>query len=71
MALITISGYPCSGKTTRAVQIQDWLQSFLKDPTYHGPLMNVFVLSDDHLNLDRAVYDGMSWCLEQLVLLSI
>ena len=60
MALITISGYPCSGKTTRAAQIQHLLLQFLKDPAYDGPLMKVEILSDDHLNLSRTVYDRRS-----------
>ena len=62
MALITISGYPCSGKTTRALQIKHLLVDFLKDPTYNGPLRSVELISDDHLNLNRAVYDRRSCC---------
>jgi len=57
MALITISGYPCSGKTTRALQIKHFLVDFLKDPAYNGPLRNVELISDDRLNFNRTVYD--------------
>lgn len=57
MALITISGYPCSGKTTRAAQLNESFEQYLKDPSYHGPLTKVMVLSDDHLNLGRHVYN--------------
>jgi protein KTI12 len=56
MALITISGYPCSGKSTRAAQIRDSLEHCLNDSSYGGPLTKVVVLSD--VNLDRTVYDG-------------
>lgn len=58
MALITISGYPCSGKTTRAAQLNESFEQYLKDPSYHGPFTKVMVLSDDHLNLGRHVYNG-------------
>lgn len=60
MALITISGYPCSGKTKRAEQIKILLEQHLKDPSYKGPLCKVISLSDDTLNLKRASYDGES-----------
>jgi hypothetical protein len=58
MALITISGYPSSGKTTRALQIKADLEKRLQDPTYSGPQLKVTLLSDDILNIDRSVYDG-------------
>ncbi|KZT10755.1 chromatin associated protein KTI12, partial [Laetiporus sulphureus 93-53] len=59
MALITISGYPSSGKTRRAEQIKAHLQARLQDPNYAGPRLKVSVLSDDELNIERHVYsDG-------------
>ena len=58
MALITITGYPCSGKSRRAQQLREYLESKLGDPEYHGPTLKVGVLSDDNLNLSRSVYDG-------------
>lgn len=56
MAMITISGYPCSGKTTRANQIKDdiILQQSL-NPS--GPSLKVVIVSDDILNIPRSVYD--------------
>ncbi|KAG6813637.1 hypothetical protein H0H92_008873 [Tricholoma furcatifolium] len=57
MALVTISGYPCSGKSRRAKQICASLQSFLEDANYQGTISKVTVLSDDVLNLDRSCYD--------------
>ena len=67
MALITISGYPCSGKSQRAVQIKQHLEARLADPSYNGPTLSVVVLSDDNLNIDRSAYNGV-WsrtrCLE-------
>ena len=58
MALITISGYPCSGKSTRAEQLRQHLEERLQDPSYAGPQLKVVVLSDDTLNLSRDVYNG-------------
>ncbi|KAG2119327.1 chromatin associated protein KTI12 [Suillus clintonianus] len=56
MALITISGYPSSGKSTRAAQIYDFFSSSLQssDPS---PQLKVKVISDDDLAVDRSSYD--------------
>jgi protein KTI12 len=59
MALVTFSGYPCSGKTRRATQLKDNLECRLADPSYSGPLLKVVVLSDDTLNVDRSSYNGV------------
>jgi len=59
MALITITGFPTSGKSRRAQQLKGYLESRLADPEYHGPTLTVVVLSDDSLNLSRSVYDGI------------
>lgn len=60
MALITLSGYPSSGKTRRAQQIKDFLETRLQNKEYDGPKFKVVILSDDGLNLDRSAYDGPS-----------
>ncbi|EJU01920.1 chromatin associated protein KTI12 [Dacryopinax primogenitus] len=57
MACITISGYPCSGKSRRAHQLKSYLEQRLEDPAYEGPKLNVSVVSDTDLNIDRAVYN--------------
>ncbi|KAI6043387.1 chromatin associated protein KTI12 [Pisolithus marmoratus] len=57
MALITISGYPCSGKSQRAAQLKRHLESRLADPSYTGPSLSVVLLSDDTLNIDRSSYN--------------
>jgi len=57
MALVTISGFPCSGKTTRALELQSALTKLIQDESYKGPLSKVVILSDDTLNLSRTVYD--------------
>jgi protein KTI12 len=58
MALVTISGYPCSGKTTRALQIQTAFEERIKDPAYVGPIKTVKLISDETLELSRKAYDG-------------
>ncbi|KIK81342.1 hypothetical protein PAXRUDRAFT_15281 [Paxillus rubicundulus Ve08.2h10] len=57
MALITISGYPCSGKSRRAAQIKGHIEKRLADPDYTGPSLSVTVLSDDTLNIGREAYN--------------
>jgi len=57
MALITISGYPSSGKTRRASQIKSHLESRLADPSYEGPRFKVSLVSDDILNISRDAYN--------------
>ena len=61
MALITVTGFPCSGKSTRANQLKTYLE--YKVSTHEGPLRRVLVLSDDTLNIERAVYDGSCWTI--------
>ncbi|TFK75268.1 chromatin associated protein KTI12 [Pluteus cervinus] len=56
MALVTLSGFPCSGKSSRATQLRDHLEGNLKDPAYNGPQYRVLILSDEVLNVNRAVY---------------
>ena len=58
MALITFTGYPSSGKTRRAIQLKDYLDRRLADPSYNAPRQKVVILSDDLVNVDRSSYDG-------------
>jgi protein KTI12 len=58
MALITISGYPSSGKTRRAEQIKAALERRLEDPSYAGPKLKVVIISDDTLNIGRDAYNS-------------
>ncbi|KAF8133288.1 hypothetical protein EV363DRAFT_1258888 [Boletus edulis] len=57
MSLITISGYPCAGKSHRAMQIKHSLEQCLADPAYAGLFLTVTILSDDALNIPRSAYD--------------
>lgn len=58
MAFITISGFPCSGKSRRVEQLRAHLQARFKDPVYEGPELKVVVVSDETLNIPRSVYGG-------------
>lgn len=60
MALITISGYPCSGKSRRADQLKLALETKLADPAYTGPALKVAILSDESVNVARSAYNGKS-----------
>ncbi|EKM54184.1 uncharacterized protein PHACADRAFT_122997 [Phanerochaete carnosa HHB-10118-sp] len=56
MALVTISGYPCSGKTRRAERIKIALEHRLQDTSYAGPQLRVVIVSDDTLGISRDAY---------------
>ncbi|KAG6821003.1 hypothetical protein H0H93_008632 [Arthromyces matolae] len=57
MALVTISGFPCSGKTRRAEQIRDAIDVYITDESYRGMITKVVILSGDGLGIKRNVYD--------------
>lgn len=59
MACITISGFPCSGKTTRAVELMHYLEERIASPAYEGEKPRVVIISDQVLNVPRSSYDGM------------
>ena len=58
MAFVTISGYPCSGKSTVAQKVKEDLERRLQDPEYKGPALRVVVVSDESLNIPRSAYNG-------------
>ncbi|KLO20303.1 chromatin associated protein KTI12 [Schizopora paradoxa] len=57
MALVTISGYPASGKTRRALQLKSYLEERLQSPEYTGPTLKVVIVSDADTKVKRSVYD--------------
>jgi len=61
MALITISGFPCSGKTKRAHAIKNFLEQQIQEPSYEGPKFRVELLSDDVLGVNRSAYDDSKY----------
>jgi protein KTI12 len=58
MALVTISGFPCSGKTTRAKQIKAEFERRLAAPEYKGPSYRVVIVDDEGSNVSREAYDS-------------
>jgi protein KTI12 len=58
MALITIVGFPCSGKSTRALELRDDFQTRLSAPGYSGPELRVVVVDDESNHVERSVYDS-------------
>lgn len=57
MALVTIVGYPCSGKSRRSAQLASAFEARLSDPNYTGPTLKLITVSDDSLHVPRSVYD--------------
>ncbi|KZW00241.1 chromatin associated protein KTI12 [Exidia glandulosa HHB12029] len=57
MALVTVTGFPSSGKTRRVAQLIAHLDAALSHPDYDGPKYKVEVISDQSLNIARAVYN--------------
>ncbi|BEJ02508.1 hypothetical protein CcaverHIS631_0703030 [Cutaneotrichosporon cavernicola] len=57
MALVTISGFPSSGKSTRARQLHDYLQERIAAPDYDGPKFDVVVVDDTGCHVSRSAYD--------------
>lgn len=60
MALVTLSGYPSSGKTTRAKQLETYLNHRLSSPDCPRQLSKakVLIINDESLSLSKTVYDG-------------
>lgn len=59
MALVTITGFPCSGKSTRAQQLKQYFAKRLKEPEYDGPALEVVVVDDESSHVPRSTYDCM------------
>lgn len=57
MALVTVSGFPCSGKSSRVDQLRSHLQSALAHPDYAGPKYKIEVISDTSLSIARTAYN--------------
>lgn len=59
MSLITFTGYPSSGKSTRALQLEKFLQQkqALASTDSSFKRMKVVTINDESLGLDKSVYD--------------
>lgn len=58
MALVTIVGYPCSGKSTIATKLKAYFEERLAEEGYNGPRLEVILVSDESSHVSRSVYDG-------------
>jgi protein KTI12 len=59
MALVTIVGYPCSGKSRFTTQLASAFETRLSDPSYTGPKLKVIIVNDESIHVSRSVYDGL------------
>ncbi|BGP50479.1 kti12, chromatin associated [Rhodotorula kratochvilovae] len=59
MAMITLCGYPCAGKTHRAQQLASYLEAKLADPSTppQHRARKVVLINDESLGLAKRVYD--------------
>ncbi|GAA6013624.1 hypothetical protein JCM10207_004794 [Rhodosporidiobolus poonsookiae] len=57
MALVTLSGYPCAGKTTRAQELRAFLEHKLQDAPPTLARLKVVLINDESLSLAKSVYD--------------
>jgi hypothetical protein len=68
MAMITLAGYPASGKTTRAQELVEYLNTRLVDPSTPPSFARLkpVLINDESLNLAKSVYDGAYTSLSPL-----
>lgn len=57
MALVTISGFPCVGKTRRAHELKAFFDAKLAAGE-GGPVTSVVIVDDESVHVTRAAYDG-------------
>ena len=58
MALVTVVGFPCSGKSRLAEALVESIKQRLEAPEYAGPKLEVVLVSDETSHVSRAVYDS-------------
>lgn len=57
MALVTISGFPCAGKTRRAHELKAFFEHKLAAGE-GAPVTAVTLVDDEAVHVTRAAYDG-------------
>lgn len=59
MAMVTVCGYPCSGKSTRAQQLAAFFERKLADPSTptHLKPRRVVIVNDEGLSISKHAYD--------------
>ena len=68
MALVTIVGYPCSGKTRLVNALEAYIKSKVAEEGYGGPSYSVVVVSDDNSHVPRSTYDSEWFGVQAFVL---
>lgn len=58
MAFVCIAGFPCSGKSTRARELERFLLVRLADSPPALRRLKVTIINDESLRLEKSVYDG-------------
>ena len=58
MALVTVVGYPCSGKSRLAEALVKDFEARLSSSEYTGPKLEVVLVSDETSHVSRAAYDS-------------
>ncbi|KAF1962213.1 RNA polymerase II elongator complex subunit [Byssothecium circinans] len=56
MPLVLISGYPSSGKTTRALQLKDFVETKIASADARASKLRVHLINDQSLGVSRSVY---------------
>ena len=56
MPLIIITGYPCSGKTTRALEVKKLLEAKAKATTAEP--IKIEIINDESLHIPKSAYKG-------------
>ncbi|KAJ1861440.1 kti12, chromatin associated [Coemansia sp. RSA 2703] len=56
MPLILMTGYPSSGKSTRAIELKNYLESRLQQPENQGRPLTVHIIDDHSLGFTHAAY---------------
>ncbi|KAJ1671915.1 kti12, chromatin associated, partial [Spiromyces aspiralis] len=56
MPLIVFTGYPSSGKTTRAKELVEWISQRIYSYNYSGPIHTVKHITDDDLGYTKDIY---------------
>lgn len=58
MALVTVSGFPTSGKTRRSQELKAYFEGKIRDAAYSGPITSVVIVDDESVHVKRDSYDG-------------
>lgn len=59
MALVILSGYPCAGKTSRALEIKKMIETRMSENN-EITTKEVMILNDEMMGLTRSLYIGES-----------